>query len=162
HWSPGEPNNANGEEQCWMRFKDKCFLFKGKGNDIHGTWFFARDWCKDQGANLAIIDSQDENNFVTSYLKDLQHQTWIGLSDLLVENQYWSDGWPVFFTQWGPGEPSNLQDEGCVSMHAAFPFHGTWNDTDCAVAKSYICKISYGTAPSVPGFDDPPRLTGLV
>ncbi|XP_029941423.1 macrophage mannose receptor 1-like [Salarias fasciatus] len=346
HWSPGEPNNANGEEQCvqmnrhqggwndvncgwagagyvckkyhgddhtappptqpwegncpegWMRFKDKCFLFKGKANDIHGSWFFARDWCKDQGANLAVIDSQDENNFVTSYLKDLQHQTWIGLSDLLVENQYawsdgvssvlytnwndnepnnvggaehcvaithtmvasgrwnddacsknhsfvcsmkksssidpspatkrpcpsgyiswyqncyklveeaasweaaqaacrqqdrgdlvsvdssyeqaflsgvvlqgkheawmglrrqgdgsykWSDGWPVFFTQWGPGEPSNLQDEGCVSMHAAFPFHGTWNDTDCAVAKSYICKISYDSPPPTPAPGD--------
>lgn len=56
----------------------------------------------------------------------------------------WTDGWPVFFTQWGPGEPSNNKDEGCVSMHASHVFHGTWNDTKCDEAKPYICKISKG------------------
>lgn len=56
----------------------------------------------------------------------------------------WTDGWPVFFTQWGPGEPSNHKDEGCVSMDAKVIFHGTWNDTKCDQAKAYICKISYG------------------
>ncbi|KAM4528248.1 uncharacterized protein PAE49_000185 [Odontesthes bonariensis] len=333
HWSPGEPNNANGEEQCvqmnrhqggwndancgragagyvckkfpgdvhtpppptqpwegncpegWMRFKDKCFMFKGKKNEAKANWSDARSWCVAQGAELAVIDNQYENDFVASYLKDLQRPTWIGLSDLLVENQYawsdgvspvlytnwnekepnnaggaehcvalthshlvtgkwnddachqnhsfvchrkksssidpppptkspcpdgyvswymncyklveepatwdaalaackeqggdlasidmsydqafvagvvlqgkadawiglrrkedgsymWTDGWPVFFTQWGPGEPSNIKDEGCVSMHASIWFHGTWNDTTCDQAKPYICKIS--------------------
>ncbi|XP_028318805.1 macrophage mannose receptor 1 [Gouania willdenowi] len=344
HWAPGEPNNANGEEQCvqmnrhqggwndvncgragagyvckkypgdihtpppptqpwegncpegWLLFKDKCFIFKGKENDIKGSWIFARDWCKEQGGTLAIIDNQHENNFVTSYLRDLRLPTWIGLSDLLVENQYawsdgvspvlftnwndkepnnaggsehcvtithnmlvsgkwnddachknhsfvcsmkksssinpppptkspcpsdyvswyqncykvveeaatwdaasascqqnkgnlvsidtsyeqafvsvvlqersdawiglrrkddnsykWSDGWPMFFTQWGPGEPSNNKDEGCVSLHGAFPFHGTWNDTKCDLAKPYICKITYDKPPPTPAPGD--------
>lgn len=57
----------------------------------------------------------------------------------------WSDGWPVFFTHWGPGEPSNVADEGCVAMHGARFFHGTWNDTKCDLAKPYICKITTGT-----------------
>lgn len=56
----------------------------------------------------------------------------------------WTDGWPVFFTQWGPGEPSNIDGEGCVSMHGSPMFHGTWNDTKCDVSKPYICKISSG------------------
>lgn len=60
---------------------------------------------------------------------------------------YWTDGWPVFFTEWGPGEPSNNQNEGCVSMHGSRLFHGTWNDTKCDQEKSYICKYSTGTAP---------------
>lgn len=354
HWAPGEPNNANGEEQCvqmnrhqggwndancgragagyvckkypgddhtpppptqpwegncpegWMRFKDKCFLFKGRDNDINGSWTFAQDWCKSQGGNLAVIDSQAENDFVTSYLRDMKYHTWIGLSDLLVENQYawsdgvspvlytnwnhnepnnangvehcvtithtilqsgkwnddachknhsfvcsmkksssikpppptkspcppgylswfqncyrlveepssweqalkacqqqsrgnlvsidssyeqafvsgvvlqgraeawmglrlqedgayrWSDGWPVFFTQWGPGEPSNNKEEGCVSMHAAFPFHGTWNDSKCDVAKNYICKISYDVPPPTPAPGDGKCLPSFV
>ncbi|KAG7274642.1 hypothetical protein CRUP_009685 [Coryphaenoides rupestris] len=25
----------------------------------------------------------------------------------------WSDGWPVLFTHWGPGEPSFQSDQGC-------------------------------------------------
>ncbi|XP_015231842.1 PREDICTED: macrophage mannose receptor 1-like [Cyprinodon variegatus] len=345
HWSPGEPNNANGEEQCvqmnrnqggwndancgragagyvckkfpgdihtpppptqpwegncpagWLRFKDKCFMFKGKKDELKANWSYARSWCKDQGGDLAIIDNQYENDFVASYLKDLKLPTWIGLSDLLVENQYawcdgvspvlytnwnehepnnvggtehcvamthgplstgkwnddachkdhsfvcyrkksssiepppptkspcpadyiswyencyklveepatwdeaqtaceeqggnlasidmsydqafvagvvlqgkadawiglrrkedgsytWTDGWPVFFTQWGPGEPSNIKDEGCVSMHASIWFHGTWNDTKCDQAKSYICKISSAKPPPTPSPGD--------
>lgn len=56
----------------------------------------------------------------------------------------WTDGWPVFFTQWGPGEPTNVEDEGCVVMHGSRYFHGTWNDTKCDIAKPYVCKISSG------------------
>uniref|UniRef100_A0A096MA02 C-type lectin domain-containing protein n=1 Tax=Poecilia formosa TaxID=48698 RepID=A0A096MA02_POEFO len=353
HWAPGEPNNANGEEQCvqmnrhqggwndancgragagyvckkfpgdvhthppptqpwegncpagWMRFKDKCFMFKGKKDDIKANWSHARSWCRDQGGELAIIDNQYENDFVASYLKDLELPTWIGLSDLLVENQYawsdgaspvlytnwnehepnnaggtehcvamthgtlatgkwnddachkdhsfvcyrkksssiepppptkspcpadyiswyqncyklveepatwdaaqaaceeqggnlasidmsydqafvagvvlqgradawiglrrkedssymWTDGWPVFFTQWGPGEPSNVQDEGCVSMHASIWFHGTWNDTKCDLAKPYICKISSVKPPPTPSPGDGKCLSFFV
>ncbi|XP_074546917.1 uncharacterized protein LOC141805663 [Halichoeres trimaculatus] len=346
HWSPGEPNNANGEEQCvqmnrhqggwndancgragagyvckkhpgdvhtpppptqpwegncpegWLRFNNKCFLFKGKKNELKANWSYARSWCKDQGGDLAVIDSQYENDFVASYLRDMELPTWIGLSDLLLENQYawsdgvspvlytnwndkepnnaggaehcvamahnhlvsgrwnddachkdhsfvcsrkksssiapppptkspceapgyipwysncyrlveekatwdaaqadcvtqggnlasidmsydqafvagvvlqgkedawiglrrkedgsykWSDGWPVFFTQWGPGEPSNIKDEGCVSMHGSWAFHGTWNDTKCDVAKPYICKISKEKPPPTPAPGD--------
>lgn len=58
----------------------------------------------------------------------------------------WTDGWPVFFTQWGPGEPTNIKDEGCVSMHASRMFHGTWNDTKCDLEKPYICKKTSGTS----------------
>lgn len=48
-------------------------------------------------------------DFVASYLMDLELPTWIGLSDLLVENQYaWSDGVsPVLYTNWNDKEPNN-------------------------------------------------------
>uniref|UniRef100_A0A4W6CB70 C-type lectin domain-containing protein n=1 Tax=Lates calcarifer TaxID=8187 RepID=A0A4W6CB70_LATCA len=111
---------------------NKCFMFKGKKSDIKGNWSYARSWCKDQGGELAVIDDQYENDFVSSYLKDLELPTWIGLSDLLVENQYaWSDGVSaVLYTNWNDKEPNNAGgDEGCVSMHASRFFHGTWNDT---------------------------------
>uniref|UniRef100_A0A8D3CUK6 C-type lectin domain-containing protein n=1 Tax=Scophthalmus maximus TaxID=52904 RepID=A0A8D3CUK6_SCOMX len=118
-------------------------------DDVKANWSHARSWCKDQGGELAVIDDQYENgelNFVSSYLRDLELPTWIGLSDLLSENQYaWSDGVsPVRYTNWNDKEPNN--DEGCVSMHASRVFHGTWNDTRCDVAKPYICKISSGNA----------------
>lgn len=44
-----------------MRFKDKCFMFKGKKNDIKANWSHARSWCRDQGGELAVIDDQYEN-----------------------------------------------------------------------------------------------------
>uniref|UniRef100_A0A8C5G776 C-type lectin domain-containing protein n=1 Tax=Gouania willdenowi TaxID=441366 RepID=A0A8C5G776_GOUWI len=118
------------------------------------SWIFARDWCKEQGGTLAIIDNQHENSeliLLPVFSQYLRLPTWIGLSDLLVENQYaWSDGVsPVLFTNWNDKEPNNAggsvrKSQGCVSLHGAFPFHGTWNDTKCDLAKPYICKITYG------------------
>lgn len=77
-------------------------------------------------------------------MKRIINRTWHFLC--AQDSSYtWSDGWPVFFTHWGPGEPSNIADEGCVAMHGARFFHGTWNDTKCDLAKPYICKITTGT-----------------
>lgn len=45
----------------WLRFKNKCFMFKGKKGDMKANWFDAQDWCKAQQGNLAIIDDQYEN-----------------------------------------------------------------------------------------------------
>lgn len=58
---------------------------------------------------LCILILPSPPDFVSSYLKDLELPTWIGLSDLLVENQYaWSDGVsPVLYTNWNDKEPNN-------------------------------------------------------
>ena len=47
-------------------------------------------------------------DFVSSYLRDLRFPSWIGMSDLLLENQFaWSDGSPVLYTNWNLNEPNN-------------------------------------------------------
>ncbi|XP_024286595.1 macrophage mannose receptor 1 [Oncorhynchus tshawytscha] len=353
-WGLGEPNNANGEEQCvqmnrhqgnwndvncartnagylckkypnedhtpppptqpwtgycpagWMLFRNKCFMFQGHGHGMKANWTSARSWCQSKGAELAVIDNQYENDFVSSYLRDLRLPTWIGLTDSLVEGGFgwsdgvspvlytnwadkepnnnggrehctaithnylvsgrwnddlcteehswvcsmkksssiappaptknpcpsgyiswykncyklveepktweaaqvaceqeggnlasvdmsydqafvagvvlqgkadawiglrrkddsssytWTDGWSVFFTHWGPGEPSNHKTEGCVAMRADPIFHGTWNDTDCNSAKAYICKISSESPPPTPAPGDGKCLLGWV
>ncbi|KAL2099694.1 hypothetical protein ACEWY4_004088 [Coilia grayii] len=346
HWGPGEPNDANGEEQCvqmrrhpgdwndvncgratagyvckklpgenptpppptppwsgncpdgWMAFGSKCYLIKGKGNEVKADWKTARKWCRDNDAgDLAVIDTHYENEFLASYLRDMKLPVWIGLSDQLHEGAFawsdgssvrytnwankepnnndgkehcaamthnalqtgrwndnpcseemgwvcykkkssslpppptknpcpdgyiswykncykfvsepknweaaqaacqqekgnlasidmsydqafisaaviqgksdawiglrkrvrsdsysWSDGWPVFFTHWGPGEPTNREGEGCVSIHApAHHLDGTWNDTACDAAKPYICKTTTETIPPTPAPGD--------
>uniref|UniRef100_A0A3Q2EA74 C-type lectin domain-containing protein n=1 Tax=Cyprinodon variegatus TaxID=28743 RepID=A0A3Q2EA74_CYPVA len=107
------------------------------------TWDEAQTACEEQGGNLASIDMSYDQAFVAGVVLQGKADAWIGLRR--KDGSYtWTDGWPVFFTQWGPGEPSNIKDEGCVSMHASIWFHGTWNDTKCDQAKSYICKISSG------------------
>uniref|UniRef100_A0A673AXV5 C-type lectin domain-containing protein n=1 Tax=Sphaeramia orbicularis TaxID=375764 RepID=A0A673AXV5_9TELE len=106
------------------------------------TWDAAEAACRKQKAHLASIDqSYDQRlrsyhgNTIIFYNTD---------SPVKPISYYWTDGWPVFFTQWGPGEPSNHKDEGCVSMHGSRMFHGTWNDTKCDDPKPYICKYTKG------------------
>uniref|UniRef100_A0A3Q3IFT8 C-type lectin domain-containing protein n=1 Tax=Monopterus albus TaxID=43700 RepID=A0A3Q3IFT8_MONAL len=109
---------------CWMLFKNKCFLidqFSSNSERVLST--------------LLILSCLAD--FVSSYLRELHYPTWIGLSDLVEENQYaWSDGVsPVLYTNWNEND-----------MHASPVFHGTWNDTKCDQAKPYICKITFGTS----------------
>lgn len=40
-------------------------MFKGKKNDIKANWTYARDWCREQGGDLAVIDDQYENGELT-------------------------------------------------------------------------------------------------
>uniref|UniRef100_A0A3P9J598 C-type lectin domain-containing protein n=1 Tax=Oryzias latipes TaxID=8090 RepID=A0A3P9J598_ORYLA len=113
----------------WLRFKNKCFLFKGKKNDIKGNWSYARNWCKEQGGDLHLS-------------RDLEHPAWIGLSDLLAENQYaWSDGVsPVLYTHWDNNEPNNVGGtEHCVTMNHNMLMSGKWNDDACHKNHSFVC-----------------------
>uniref|UniRef100_A0A7N6AYM6 C-type lectin domain-containing protein n=1 Tax=Anabas testudineus TaxID=64144 RepID=A0A7N6AYM6_ANATE len=102
------------------------------------TWDAAETACKKQGGNLASIDMSYDQAFVAGVVLQGKADAWIGLRRKVSYS--WTDGWPVFFTEWGPGEPSNNKNEGCVSMHASRAFHGTWNDTKCDQEKPYICK----------------------
>uniref|UniRef100_A0A8C2WF37 C-type lectin domain-containing protein n=1 Tax=Cyclopterus lumpus TaxID=8103 RepID=A0A8C2WF37_CYCLU len=131
-----------GTNLGWRKNNNICYYH----NDTDIVDFHtAMTRCYHEKASLVSIHSGDEQAYVNTMV-DLELPTWIGLSDILLENHSysWTDGWPVFFTQWGPGEPSNIKDEGCVSVHASRAFHGTWNDTRCDQAKPYVCKISSG------------------
>lgn len=45
----------------WMRFRNKCFLFKGRKDEIRANWSYARGWCRGRGGDLAVIDDRYEN-----------------------------------------------------------------------------------------------------
>ena len=52
----------------------------------------------------------------------------------------WLDGWPVFYTNWGTNEPSMGDGEGCVRLTN----RPEWQDSGCANAHPFICKLSFG------------------
>uniref|UniRef100_A0A8C7Q585 C-type lectin domain-containing protein n=1 Tax=Oncorhynchus mykiss TaxID=8022 RepID=A0A8C7Q585_ONCMY len=111
------------------------------------TWDAAQVACEQEGGNLASVDMSYDQAFVAGVVLQGKADAWIGLRRKVLDDSSsytWTDGWSVFFTHWGPGEPSNHKTEGCVAMRADPIFHGTWNDTDCNSAKAYICKISSG------------------
>ncbi|KAL0965896.1 hypothetical protein UPYG_G00287380 [Umbra pygmaea] len=124
------------------------------------TWDAAQTACKQEGGNLASIDVSYEQAFVAGAMLEGKTDAWIGLRRTDSSLFKWIDGWPVFFTHWGPGEPSNHQTEGCVSMHGDRFFHGTWNDTDCMSGKAYICKITTESPPATPPPGDGKCLPG--
>ena len=65
------------------------------------------------------------------------------MNDRNIEAGYtWSDGSPVTFLNWHPGEPNDVNDvENCAEM---YPPDTWWNDTKCTNLNWYICKQPLG------------------
>ncbi|XP_037401967.1 macrophage mannose receptor 1, partial [Pygocentrus nattereri] len=116
------------------------------------TWEEAEAACVKEGGHLASVDMSYDQAFISGAIQQGNTDAWIGLRRKADGDTYqWSDGWPVFYTHWGPGEPTNHKGEGCVSMHGRSHFiQGTWNDTACEVTKPYLCKITFESPPVTP------------
>ncbi|XP_044181051.1 uncharacterized protein LOC114966927 [Acropora millepora] len=114
-----------------------CYYVAGTSNA--STWNNSRRFCQDLRADLAVIESKDENQFVYDLLKNTSdnHHGWIGLYRKDDNKFYWVDGRPQKdqkYHNWATGEPSHhRQGEKCVLLHTGKK-KGTWNDNWCSVA----------------------------
>jgi hypothetical protein len=104
----------------------------------------AFELCAADGAHLAVIDTQEEND----HLRMLGQDLWIGFDDLTVEGTFlWVTGSQSAFEQFMGAEPNNaMMREDCATLRA----DGTWNDTDCDQNHAAICECD-------PLYQAPPR-----
>ena len=97
------------------------------------TFSEAREKCKDLGADLVIIKSAEENDFISELLKKKgRNWAWLGLRRKIPGLKfYWVDGTPIEgkYDSWGPGEPNNSGgNEHCAYTNR---LAGRWNDFRC-------------------------------
>ncbi len=110
----------------------------------HGPERFglARQACEAEGAMLASIRSQAEQDFVTTAAFALRRTRWyLGALDWPDEGEFrWLDESPFEFSIWAEGEPNNHANaEDCVVFgHRGAP---EWNDVYCGVYTSFVCRL---------------------
>ncbi|KAK1902354.1 C-type lectin domain family 4 member E [Dissostichus eleginoides] len=76
--------------------KGECFMW-GFASGSKASWEQSRDNCRARGADLVIVDSKEEQEFISSM--KMKEQTWIGLSDREEEGTWkWVDGSPLTLT----------------------------------------------------------------
>ena len=115
------------------------------------SWRIADAFCTTTGGHLASIHSDPENTLVHRLCT---HGCWLGLSDLAREGHWlWSDGTPVNYSNWNPGEPNGRPDDAADAAYMyprdnAWAHAGRWDDEDSRVAKAFVCKRA---AKSTPG-----------
>ncbi|XP_028678531.1 hepatic lectin-like [Erpetoichthys calabaricus] len=98
------------------------------------NWMAARDACVSVFSYLAVINSEDEKNFIKNKITE---DFWVGLSDLEKENEWkWITGESVDKRFWAPGEPNNQNEEDC----GEFKKSGTLNDIPCTAEKLWVCE----------------------
>uniref|UniRef100_A0A8I5YTR3 C-type lectin domain-containing protein n=1 Tax=Pongo abelii TaxID=9601 RepID=A0A8I5YTR3_PONAB len=121
----------------WTFFQGNCYFI----SNSQRNWHDSITACQEVGAQLVIIKSAEEQNFLQLQSSRSNRFAWMGLSDLNQEGTWqWMDGSPLsssFKQYWNRGEPNNIGEEDCVE------FNGNgWNDDKCSAAKFWICKKS--------------------
>ncbi|XP_032107872.1 CD209 antigen isoform X10 [Sapajus apella] len=121
----------------WTFFQGNCYFI----SNSQRNWHDSVTACQEVGAQLVIIKSDEEQNFLQLQSSRSNRLAWMGLSDLHEENTWqWVDGSPLspsLRQYWNQGEPNNIGEEDCAE------FNGNgWNDDRCSAAKFWICKKS--------------------
>ncbi|XP_072021061.1 macrophage mannose receptor 1-like [Amphiura filiformis] len=110
------------------------------------SWSAAKSVCEGEGTVLATISDGFQEAFVqTMVFKNNGDPLYIGLlNDQATGKFTWLDGWPVWYTNWGDGEPSLGSGEACVIITA----DGIWDNVGCNGLYNPICKQNNGIRPT--------------
>lgn len=98
--------------------------------DTVATWEDAKEYCESQGGYLATITSQEEDEFLYSYITDMGYNSVLfGLSDTDQDNVWtWVTGEPFSYENWASGEPNRQGGYEHYGMYYEKNKNGTWND----------------------------------
>ena len=125
----------------WTEYEpwNKCFRFFATKT----SWLKAQTDCRNNGGDLASIEDQATNDFITGTIlgnvPDSYHQVFIGgwqfkEKGYSADHWAWVDGIKMFgYSNWADN-PVDGGSENCMSMlmkNDAWNVRGKWNDVSC-------------------------------
>ncbi|XP_028446219.1 CD209 antigen-like protein E [Perca flavescens] len=123
----------------WRMFSSSCYLLSAES----GSWEKGRQDCRERGADLVVIESSEEQTFLSAFIKK-DTWYWIGLTDRDEEWTWkWVDGTPLTLKNWRTEQPDNgggdpqWGEEDCVQVG---PTTAEWNDQSCENVMYWICE----------------------
>ncbi|XP_068186323.1 uncharacterized protein [Antennarius striatus] len=125
----------------WREFNVSCYFL----SDGASSWERGRDDCRRRGADLVIIDSDEEQELLTIMTNG---DAWIGLNDRSIEGTWeWIDGTLLTLSYWARGQPDNgggksqFGEEDCVHIERNARTKRNWNDRRCDHAMKWVCEM---------------------
>ncbi|XP_033108741.1 uncharacterized protein LOC117110226 [Anneissia japonica] len=124
---------------CNNRLGTNCYVFM----NVQRKFLKSRDACQEIGADLLVIESLEENVYITSKMAEIPEvgPAFIGMDDIEIEGEWvWVNGDRVgdYFTNWKSGEPDNKNNQDCGLILS----DGTWSDNYCSRELTSICETS--------------------
>ncbi|KAM4568382.1 C-type lectin domain family 4 member C-like [Fundulus diaphanus] len=163
NWTIGvilEYNNFPVTEHCpdkvckpclddWLLFQSNCYLItKSLTSYWWKTWKQSRESCAEKNAELVVIDSKEEQEFVNTNIEkydDNKHGYWIGLQKDTKDTWTWVDGRNVSVTYWSTAEPGYSTACGLTNPH--INHLSNWGKASCNMKNRWICETRALTRP---------------
>ena len=118
----------------WVESDSFCYFMDGSREE---EWDDARTKCQEKEADLAVITSSTQNNFLYSLInsntQDSWYGTWIGLEQNAQNEFYWVNGTPLSgqYSNWASGQPTNNGEKCGLFWGPTAPTPNKWNDAYC-------------------------------
>ncbi|XP_058628542.1 CD209 antigen-like protein E [Onychostoma macrolepis] len=142
-------NNFNSLSQKKLELESRVDQLNSEQGDLWGpddmfvsneekSWSDSRQYCRDRGADLVIINTEEKQRHISSLVKE---RVWIGLSDGQQEGKMKWVNSPLKRGFWLKGEPNDSGgNEDCIELMPSNPVLNNWNDHSCSVKKKAICE----------------------
>uniref|UniRef100_A0A674A7T4 C-type lectin domain-containing protein n=1 Tax=Salmo trutta TaxID=8032 RepID=A0A674A7T4_SALTR len=90
--------------QGWKKLGNSCYYVSTESK----SWEESRQDCRNRGADLVVINSQEKQTFV-NWLCGVKDYVWIGLTDSVTEGTWkWVDDTPLTTKYWNSGQPDSM------------------------------------------------------
>ncbi|KAF6735154.1 C-type lectin domain family 1 member B [Oryzias melastigma] len=123
-----------GSEQCpykWLTYRNYCFFL----STFRLTWEESQSKCTSVYGSLAVITSQEVQNFLTEkgnllyWIGLKKHQSvWKWVNNKTLEKSYWA---------------TNENDGGCALFSSHSPPQRNWIPVSCQAPSYFICQLEY-------------------
>ncbi|XP_046698943.1 C-type lectin domain family 4 member M-like isoform X3 [Silurus meridionalis] len=131
---PDTKRNLQDHYTGWRFYNSSLYYISAEKKD----WNQSRDDCREKGADLVIINSREEQEFIK---RMYDRAAWVGLSDRDTEGEWkWVDGTPLTTAYWNKGEPNSNGDEDCAVMSYVNNPVENWADFHCNNKFTWICE----------------------
>ncbi|XP_030197566.1 C-type lectin domain family 4 member D-like [Gadus morhua] len=118
----------------WNKFGCKCYF------SVWGSWNKSRELCVSLGADLLVVDSKEEMDFISGYDGD----PWLGATDEASEGSWrWVDGTVLSADNppWRRGKPSGGKKKNCLRKVWEHP-NFKWTDESCEDYRYGLCEFN--------------------
>uniref|UniRef100_A0A3Q3FLF2 C-type lectin domain-containing protein n=1 Tax=Kryptolebias marmoratus TaxID=37003 RepID=A0A3Q3FLF2_KRYMA len=101
----------------------------------------AVEFCSKRGLELALPESEEENDKLIEVFGDAFKDVWINVNKEKAEGDFTVDmnNRPLTFTKWGEGQPdASIQGTGCTMVSE----NGIWSVTkECFLYAFIVCQL---------------------
>ncbi|XP_030197740.1 C-type lectin domain family 3 member A-like isoform X2 [Gadus morhua] len=118
----------------WDDFGYKCYLL----SKVRGSWNKSRKNCVSHGADLVVVDSKEEMDFISGY----GGYFWLGATDNVSEGMWrWVDGTvlSVDNPSWSRGKPDGGREKNCLRRFGEAS-NLKWTDESCESKRRGLCE----------------------